>query len=152
MGIFWGFLIHYECSESIWATVFKVFADCYREWGTRLGTVRELGYLKRIENWRGLVIWFIMVCGTSKGQPTVNGCSYPHRHVTAPMTQLDNTTTGGISISVETSNSLMLLPPILTSIQSLLLTHTHRSCLRLSSEPGPQPRHCICVKSSLAWC
>ena len=85
-----------------------------REWGTRLVTVSELGYLKRIENWMELVIWFIMVCGTSKGQPTVNGCSYPHRHVTAPMTQLDNTTTGGISISVVTSK-----------LTYVIATHSH---------------------------
>ena len=92
----------------------KSLLTVIKEWGTRLVTVSELGYLKRIENWMELVIWFIMVCGTSQGQPTVNGCSYPHRHVTAPMTQLDNTTTGGISISVVTSK-----------LTYVIATHSH---------------------------
>ena len=78
------------------------------------GYSNELGYLKREKIYIELVIHLIMVCSASNGHPTVNGCSYLHRHVTAPMTQLDNTTTGGISISVVTSK-----------LTYVIATHSH---------------------------
>ena len=34
---FGGFLIHFERSESIWATDFKVFADCYQRMRDKVG-------------------------------------------------------------------------------------------------------------------
>ena len=84
-----------------------------------------------------------MVCGTSKGQPTVNGCSYLHRHVTALMTQLDNTAIGGIYIQLPRREYAWTFLQVERAIQYPGVEHTTTGGISISV--GTRKLHlCYC--------